>query len=336
MKAMGFKKTALVEESPLEELELPEPIPKEREILVKISACGICLTDRHQIEGELIQKYSPTIPGHQIVGRVIKKGEGVTKFKEGDRVGIIWIYSSCGECHFCLRGDENLCYRAKWTGWDVPGGYSQYLVVSEEFAYSVPERFSDSQAAPLLCAGVIGYRSLRFSGIQPGQNLGLYGFGASAHLVLQVAKYWDCKVYAFDRKKEAQKLAENLGADWTGFIQDQPPIKLDAAITFAPVEDVVLWALQAVERGGKVITNAIHMQERKEKEFNYQTQYWYEKERKSVANVTRRDAQEFLPLAAEIPILPQFQEFSLKEANQALILHKQGKIRGAGVLKISD
>ncbi|MBI4284577.1 MAG: zinc-dependent alcohol dehydrogenase family protein [Chloroflexi bacterium] len=335
MKAMGFTSTAPVEESPLQLMEVPVPVPRPGHVLVKIAACGICLTDRHQIEGDLPQKYSPTIPGHQIIGRVAGIGEGASKFKVGDRVGIVWIYSACGTCAYCQRGNENLCDSARFTGWDVPGGYAEYVVVDQGFAYLIPDRFSDSQAAPLLCAGVIGYRSLRLSGVQPGQTIGLYGFGASAHIVLQVARYWGCRVYAFDRKESARKLAETLGADWTGSIEARPPRKLDAAITFAPSEDVVLWALEALDKGQRLVLNAIAMAARQEKPFSYPQQLWYEKEVKSVANVTRQDVLKFLPLAAEIPIMPEFREFPLQEANTALNLLKQGKIAGAAVLKVA-
>ncbi len=334
MKGLGFEKAASVEENPLVMLELRNLLPKSREILVKITVCGICLTDRHQIEGDLPQRYSPTIPGHQIVGRVVKKGKMASKFNVGERVGVSWIYSACGKCAFCLMGNENLCNQAKFTGWDVQGGYSQYIVVDQNFAYSIPTRFADSQAAPLLCAGVIGYRSLRLSNIRPGQSLGLFGFGASAHIVIQIAKYWNCKVYAFDRKEEAQKIAKSLGADWSGFIKEEPPEKLESAIVFAPSEDVILTALEALQKGGRLVINAISIEPRKEKEFNYQKQLWYEKEIKSVANVTRKDIQQFLHLATKIPILTRVHEFTLKDANHALIMHKQGKIRGTAILRI--
>lgn len=336
MKAMGFRKTAPVEESPLETVELPEPILTSREVKVKVHTCGVCLTDRHQVEGDLPQKYTPTIPGHQIVGKVVEKGRAVTRFREGDRVGISWLYSACGKCPFCLTGNENLCYQAKFTGWDTHGGYSEYIIVNQDFAYHLPKIFSDSQAAPLLCAGVIGYRSLRLSGAKPGQTLGLFGFGASAQIVTHVAKYLGCRVYVFTRGGEHRRIAESLGADWTGLPQDPAPSKLDSAITFAPAEDTVLCALEALERGGRLIINAISMQPRREKEFNYGKQLWWEKEVKSVANVTRRDAEDFLALAAKVTILPEVQEFDLKKANQALLLHKQGRVKGSAVLRVAD
>jgi len=322
-------------EEPLEMEELPDPIPGPEQILVKVSACGVCHTELDEIEGRL----RPTLPiilGHEIVGRVEKLGSGVTKFKKGDRVGIAWIYSSCGKCKFCLKGNENLCGQFKATGCDANGGYAQYTVVSEYFAYPISDRFSDSQAAPLLCAGVIGYRALRLTGIKPGQTLGLYGFGASAHIAIQVAKHWNCKVFVFTRKEqeEHRNLAKKLGADWTGATGDTPPEKLDCAIDFTPVGEPVREALRNLEKGGRVVINAIR-KINPIPELNYAKYVWHEKEVKSVANVTRKDAQEFLPLAAEIPIIPKVQEFKLEEANEALKLLKQGKIQGAGVLKIT-
>ncbi|GAI38694.1 unnamed protein product, partial [marine sediment metagenome] len=263
--------------------------------------------------------------GHEIVGSVEALGSGVTKFKAGDRVGVAWIYSSCGKCDFCLRGDENLCDQFQATGLDANGGYAQYTVVSEDFAYPIPERFSDSQAAPLLCAGVIGYRALRLSGIKPGKILGLYGFGASAHIAIQVAKHWNCKVFVFTREgqKDHQNLAKELGADWVGATRDTPPEKLDCAIDFTPVGEPVKEALGILHKGGRVVINAIR-KINPIPELDYAKYMWYEKEIKSVANVARRDAEEFLPLAAQIEIIPTVTEFELDQANQALVLLKQG------------
>ncbi|MCK4387428.1 MAG: alcohol dehydrogenase catalytic domain-containing protein, partial [Dehalococcoidia bacterium] len=253
-------------------------------------------------------------------------------------VGIAWINWACGQCSFCLEGEENLCDKAKWTGKDVDGGYAQYTVVSEDFAYPIPERFTDLQAAPLLCAGVIGYRALRLTGMEDGKVLGLYGFGASAHIVIQIAKYKypNGKVFVFTRpsQEEHQNLAKKLGADWVGTTGDTPPEKLNWAIDFTPVGVPVREALRNLEKGGRVVINAIR-KITPIPELDYAEHLWYEKEVKSVANVTRKDAQEFLPLAAEIPIVPEVREFSLEEANEALILLKAGKIRGAGVLAIA-
>jgi len=278
------------------------------------------------------------ILGHEIVGRVENLGPAVTKFKQGDRVGIAWINWACGQCSFCLKGEENLCDKAKWTGKDVNGGYAHYTVLSEDFAYPIPERFTDLQAAPLLCAGVIGYRALRLTGMEDGKVLGLYGFGASAHIVIQIAKYKypNGKVFVFTRpnQEEHQNLAKKLGADWVGTTGDTPPEKLNWAIDFTPVGVPVREALRNLEKGGRVVINAIR-KITPIPELDYAEHLWHEKEVKSVANVTRKDAQEFLPLAAEIPIVPEVREFKLEEANEALILLKEGKIRGAGVLGIS-
>ena len=339
MKAMVIKKISLVEEKPLELVDLPAPVPGTGQIRVKVSACGVCHTELDEIEGRVSPSKFPMILGHEIVGKVEASGPGVTKFKKGDRVGIAWINWACGHCSFCLKGEENLCDKAKWTGKDVDGGYAQYTVVSEDFAYPVPERFTDLQAAPLLCAGVIGYRALKLSGMEDGKVLGLYGFGASAHIVIQIAKYKypNGKVFAFTRpnQKEHQNLAQNLGADWVGATGDTPPEKLNCAIDFTPVGVPVREALRNLEKGGRVVINAIR-KITPIPELDYAEHLWYEKEIKSVANVTRRDAQEFLPLAAEIPIVPEVREFKLEEANEALILVKEGKIRGAGVLRMPE
>jgi propanol-preferring alcohol dehydrogenase len=339
MKAMVLKKISLVEEKPLELVDLPKPVPESKQILVKVSACGVCHTELDEIEGRVPPSRFPMVLGHEIVGKVEDLGPGVTKFKEGDRVGIAWINWACGECSFCRKGEENLCDKAKWTGKDVNGGYAQYTVVSEDFAYPIPERFTDLQAAPLLCAGVIGYRALRLSGMEDGKVLGLYGFGASAHIVIQVAKYKypNSKVFVFSRpeQKEHQNLARKLGANWMGATGDTPPEKLDCAIDFTPVGVPVREALRNLEKGGRAVINAIR-KIMPIPELDYAEHLWYEKEVKSVANVTRRDAQEFLPLAAEIPIMPEVREFRLEEANEALILLKEGKIRGAGVLSIPE
>jgi propanol-preferring alcohol dehydrogenase len=320
---------------PLEMVEMPEPIPDSRQILIKVSTCGVCHTELDEIEGRLVPSKFPIVLGHEVVGTVEALGPDVTQFKAGDRVGVAWINSSCGKCKFCKRGDENLCDAFRATGLHAHGGYAQYTVVSEDFAYPIPERFSDSQAAPLLCAGVIGYRALRLSGIKRGQILGLFGFGASAHIAIQVARYWDCKVFVFTRKeqKDHQELAKKLGADWVGATGDTPPEKLDCAIDFTPVGEPVREALRIIDKGGRVVVNAIR-KINPIPELEYAKYVWYEKELKSVANVARRDALEFLPLAAEIGITPEVQTFDLGQANEALVLLKAGRMQGAGVLKI--
>lgn len=326
---LPLKKTAL------EMADLPDPVPGPRQILVKVSACGICHTELDEIEGRLIPPTFPVVLGHEIVGQVEMSGPEASKFVPGDRVGIAWIHSSCGKCRFCDKGDENLCDHFQATGLHANGGYAQHTVVSEDFAYPIPESFSDAQAAPLLCAGVIGYRALRLSRIEPGGILGLYGFGASAHIAIQVAKHWDCRVFVFTRKgqKDHQDLAKRLGADWVGATGDTPPEKLDSAIDFTPVGEPVKEALRVLRKGGRVAINAIRKIEPLPP-LEYADYVWHEKEIKSVANVSRRDAVEFLPLAAEIGIRPEIREFDLGEANQALVLLKQGKMQGAGVLKV--
>ena len=339
MKAMVLEKISPVKAKPLKLVDLPEPVPGQGQILVRVYACGVCHTELDEIEGRVAPSKFPMILGHEIVGRVEGLGPGASKFKKGDRVGIAWINWACGRCSFCLKDQENLCDTAKWTGKDTHGGYAQYTVVSEDFAYPIPERFTDVKAAPLLCAGVIGYRALRLSAMEDRKVLGLYGFGASAHIVIQIVKYKypNGKVFVFTRPKqeEHQNLARKLGADWVGATDDTPPEKLNCAIDFTPVGEPIREALRNLQKGGRVVVNAIR-KTTPVPELDYTEHIWYEKEVKSVANVTRRDAQEFLPLAAEIPIVPETQEFKLEEANEALILLKEGKIRGAGVLNITE
>ncbi len=332
MKAMVLSEISPVEKEPLKMQDLPDPVPRRKEILVKISACGICHTELDEIEGRLLPKL-PMVLGHEIVGRVERSGAGATRFNLRDRVGIAWIHSACGKCRFCKEGRENLCLEFRGTGCHAYGGYAQYTTVSEDFAYPIPERFSDAEATPLLCAGAIGYRDLILSGIKKGQTLGLFGFGASAHIVIQVAKHWGCEVFVFTRGEEHRSLARRLGASWTGGPEDEPPRKLHCAIDFTPVGETVLQALRVLEKGGRLVL-AVIRKRNPIPPLDYAQLLWDEKEIKSVANITRKDAQEFLPLAAEIPIIPEVQEFKLEEANRALLLLKQGKIQGAGVLKI--
>lgn len=325
-----------LKKNPLEPADVPEPHAGPGELLVKVAACGVCHTEIDEIEGRLVPPKFPVIPGHQIVGKVVARGPFATKFALGDRVGIAWIYSSCGKCKFCSRGDENLCDLFRATGLHADGGYAQYISVPADFAYPIPETFSDSQAAPLLCAGVIGYRALRLSSVRRGGILGLFGFGASAHIAIQVAKHWDCTVFVFTRKgqKAHQDLARRLGADWVGATGDAPPERLDSAIDFTPVGQAVKEAMKVLNKGGRVAVNAIRKID-PIPELDYTEDVWYEKELKSVANVARQDALEFLPLAAEIGITPEVREFDLAEANLALGLLKAGKMQGAGVLRIS-
>ena len=336
MKAMILDRQSPIEEKPLKPVDLPTPAPNDRQILVEISVCGACHTDLDEAEGRLKPTKSPIIPGHQIVGKIVDKGKAVTKHKIGDRVGITWLFSSCGECDFCRTGSENLCARAKWTGKDANGGYAEFAVIGEDFAYPIPERFSDSQAAPLLCAGVIGYRTLRLADIKDGQKIGLFGFGASAHIVIQIIKYKfpNSPVFVFTKTAKHAELAKNLGAVWTGFSGDKPPEKLNKIMDFTPVGECVRDALGVLERGGRLIINAIR-KETPVPPLDYAEYLWLEKEIKSVANVTRQDAEEFLPLAARIPIAPTIEEFPLGQANEVLCSIKNSKLRAAAVLKIN-
>jgi len=335
MKAMLLKKITSIKERPLELTDLPDPSPGPKEVLIKVKACGVCHTELDEIEGRLTPPNLPIILGHEIVGGVEGLGTGAKKFKPGDRVGIAWINWTCGRCSFCKKGQENLCYGAKWTGKDANGGYAEYCVIHEDFAYPIPDTFSNAEAAPLLCAGVIGYRALRLTNMEDGYTLGLYGFGASAHIVIQVAKfiYPNCKVFVFTRPGQLkhQELAKILGADWVGATEDIPPKMLNYAIDFTPIGTPVKEALKNLEKGGRVVINAIR-KETPIPELDYAAYLWHEKEVKSVANVTRKDAQEFLPLAAKIPIKPKVKTFDLKEANEALMLLKEGKIQGAAIL----
>jgi len=331
---MVLNRISPVEKEPLKMINLPSPVPGRTEILVKVSACGVCHTELDEIEGR-IQSRLPIVLGHEIVGRVEQTGPEAKKFNLGDRVGVAWIHSACGKCHFCKEGNENLCLEFQGTGCHANGGYAQYTVVSEDFAYPIPERFSDAEAAPLLCAGAIGYRDLKLSKIKKNQILGLFGFGASAHIVIQVARHWGCEVFVFTRGEEHRQLAKRLGASWAGGPEEEPPKKLNCAIDFTPVGETVPIALRVLEKGGRLVL-AVIRKRNSIPPLDYARLLWDEKEIKSVANITRKDAQEFLPLASQIPIIPEVQEFKLEEANKVLILLKQGKIQGAGVLRMSD
>jgi propanol-preferring alcohol dehydrogenase len=337
MKAMVLKRACPIEEKPLEAADLPTPEPEDNQILVKVSVCGACHTDLDEAEGRLKPGKLPIIPGHQIVGTVTDTGKRVTKFKTGDRVGITWLYCSCGRCNHCRMDKENLCGQAKWTGKDADGGYAEYVVIGEDFAYSIPERFSDSQAAPLLCAGVIGYRTLKLADITDGQNIGLFGFGACAHIVIQIIKHKfpGSPVFVFTKTAEHAKLAESLGAVWMGRSGDRPPKKLDKIMDFTPVGECVRDALAVLDKGGRLVINAIR-KETPVPALDYAEYLWLEREIKSVANVTRADAEEFLPLAAQIPIVPTIEEFPLAEANEVLIKIKHSRLRAAAVLRVCE
>jgi propanol-preferring alcohol dehydrogenase len=342
MKAMVLEELCQLEENetPLVEAELPDPVPQEDQILVKVSTCGVCHTELDEIEGRTPPPRLPIVLGHQVVGEVAEVGGQATSFKIGERVGVAWIYSACGRCKFCQAGNDNLCDDFKATGRDANGGYAAYMVVPQESAFRIPDLFSDVEAAPLLCAGAIGYRSLKLTGLRDGQNLGLTGFGASAHLVLKMAGHLfpNTKVFVFARNAEERAFSHQLGAVWAGDTEQESPEKLDAIIDTTPVWKPVVEALKNLEPGGRLVINAIRKEE-VDKEYllrlDYPTQLWMEKEIKSVANVARSDVQEFLNLAAQIPIKAEAEVYPLEEANRALVELRTRRIRGAKVLKIA-
>lgn len=326
---------------PLKLLDVPTPKPGEKEILIKLAACGVCHTELDQIEGRIVPPKLPVIPGHQPVGTIVECGKKASKFKLGDHVGAAWIFSSCGRCKFCVQGLENLCEEFKATGCHANGGYAEYMVISEDYAYKIPDRLKDmSKAAPLMCSGVIGYRSLKLSGMRDGKTLGLYGFGSAHHLVIQLANFMfpNSKKYVVSRNPKERELAIKLGADWAGNIEDRTPEKLDCAIDTTPVWKPLIFALENLEKGGRLVVNLIR-KENIDKEMllklDYVNHLWMEKEIKTVANVTRRDAEEFLAIAGQIKIEPEVQIYSLEEANRALIELKSGKSLGSKVLKVS-
>lgn len=325
--------------TPLQIVDMPAPDVRPGEILVRISACGVCHTELDEIEGRTPPSQFPCIPGHQIIGDVVDCGPGAGKFKAGDRVGIGWINYACGTCEYCRSGRENLCRDFRATGRDAPGGYAELTTITENFAFAIPERFTDTEAAPLLCAGAIGYRSLSLSGAADGQSIGLTGFGASAHLVLKMIKhvYPQSSVFVFARDDKERIFARDLGAVWAGDIADECPQKLSAIIDTTPAWKPVVEALKNLAPGGRLVINAIRKEDGDRdylSHLNYARHLWLEKEIKSVTNVTRRDIEEFLILAATIPLIPEVEEYDLAQANQALVELKEGKIRGAKVLKI--
>jgi propanol-preferring alcohol dehydrogenase len=336
------------ERNPLELRQVPIPVPGEGQILIRVLTCGVCHTEIDEIEGRTPPPRFPVIPGHQVVGRVERTGSEIIgfgtdlergKFRPGDRVGVGWIYSACGKCKFCLSGQENLCPDFKATGRDADGGYAEYMAAEEGFVFPLPDIFSDAEAAPLLCAGAIGYRSLRLANIQDGQKLGLTGFGASGHLVLMMVKHRfpGTKVYVFARAEQERKFALEMGAVWAGDTGEYSPVKLDSIIDTTPVWKPVVEALKNLDRGGRLVVNAIRKEDF-DKDYllklDYPAHLWMEKEIKTVANVARSDVADFLKLAAEIPIRPEIQEYPLADANTAIIEIKERKIRGAKVLRI--
>jgi alcohol dehydrogenase, propanol-preferring len=329
MRAMVLEKAAAAEENPLRAREVPVPQPGAGEVRIRVRACGVCHTDLHTVEGDLPLPKLPVVPGHQVVGVVEAAGAGVRELREGDRVGIAWLNWACGECAYCRRGLENLCPRARFTGYHADGGYAEALSVPEAFAYRLPANFSDLEAAPLLCAGIIGYRSLRLSGAARGDRLGLYGFGASAHIVIQLARHLGMEVSVFTRSEGHRRLARELGAAWVGGASDQPPEPLDAAIIFAPAGSLVHDALRSTRPGGTVALAGISMSPVPATPYEL---LYHERTLRSVANSTRSDARELLSLAAEIPVRTRVQTFRLEEANRALQSLKHSRIDGAGVL----
>ncbi|MBM4288186.1 MAG: zinc-dependent alcohol dehydrogenase family protein [Deltaproteobacteria bacterium] len=332
MQAMVLEFPAPITSNPLQLTELPPRLPGPGELVVKVNFCGVCHTDLHIVEGELPLARLPLIPGHQVVGEVVDLGPRTRRFKVGDRVGLAWLSWACGQCRYCLAGLENLCEKAQFTGFHRDGGYAQVTVAPEDFAYRLPDNFPDLSAAPLLCAGIIGYRALKLSRIQPGGRLGLYGFGGSAHIAIQIARHWNCQVYVFTRSPGHQELARTLGAAWVGRAQNTAPELLDSAVIFAPAGNLVPEALRALAKGGTLALAGIYMSQIPA--LDYEKHLYYEKTVCSVTASTRQDGEELLHLAAAIPIRTQTQQFPLAEANQALQLLKAGKINGAAVLAL--
>lgn len=330
MRAMVVSKGGDVNRNPLELQELPSPEPGSGFVRVKVRVCGCCRTDLHIVEEDLPAAKRPLVPGHEVVGIVDRVGPGVQTIKEGDRVGMAWLQRTCGRCELCTTGRENLCSQATFTGYHEDGGYAEYAVVPEAFAYPIPALFTDEEAAPLLCAGIIGYRALRLSGVRPGQKLGLYGFGASAHLTIQVARQWGCSVYVCSLREAHRKLARELGAAWVGGAAEVPPDKLHGAIVFAPAGEIVPAALRALDRGGTVAIAGIHMTDIPP--INYDRDLFGERTIRSVTANTKQDGLDLLREAAAIPIRPHTQRFRLDEANRALQQLKAGTIQGAAVL----
>jgi len=332
MKAMAINTPAPIETNPLSAIEVPAPEPGAGEILIRVITCGVCRTDLHVAEGDLPPRRPRVIPGHEVVGTVERCGDGCKRFKIGDRVGIAWLRETCGACVYCRRGRENLCPNARFTGYDHDGGYAEAAVVREEFAYSIPASLGDEEAAPLLCAGIIGYRAIKRAEVQPGSTVGLYGFGGSAHIAIQVLRHWGCRVLVMSRGGKHRELAESLGADWIGEARERPPKLLDAAILFAPAGDLVLPALEALDRGGILAIAGIYLSPIPE--LDYERHLFYEKELRSVTANTRLDGEEFMKIAGEIPIRTHTAAFGLSEANVALNMLKHDQLKGAAVLRI--
>ncbi len=334
MKAMVLRQAADAGKRPLVLEELPVPEPGPDQVLVRVRVCGVCRTDLHIVEGDLPPAKRPVVPGHEVVGLVDRVGSRVRTVKEGDRVGIAWLQHTCGCCEFCLDRRENLCLEARFTGYHTDGGYAEYAVAPEAFAYPIPGAFTDEEVAPLLCAGIIGYRALRLSGVKPGQRLGLYGFGASAHIAIQVARHWGCEVFVCSLREEHRALARELGAVWVGGAAEAPPEKLHGAILFAPAGELVPPALRALRRGGTLAIAGIHLSPIPA--IDYDHDLFGERTIRSVTANTKQDGVDLLLEAAAIPIRPRIQRFRLEDANAALQALKAGTIKGAGVLKVAS
>lgn len=334
MKAMTVLHPRPVSDRPLALVELPTPEPGQQEVLIRVEVCGVCRTDLHVAEGDLPPHKSPIIPGHEAVGVIAKCGSGTHLLKEGDRVGVAWLHASCGTCAYCRRGAENLCLAPRFTGYDVDGGYAEYLLAPEAFVYPLPAGVMASTVAPLLCAGIIGYRALRQSGIRPGERLGLYGFGASAHIVIQIARHWGCDVYVATRGDKHRALARSMGAIWVGEATAHPPEKLHSAIIFAPAGELVPTALTALDRGGTLALAGIYMTATPS--LDYTTHLFYERTIRSVTANTRQDGRELLELAKTIPLRTHIEEFPLTQANEALWKLKHDQVQGAAVLRVAE
>lgn len=330
MRAAVLRHTAPIEEHPLQLEDLPIPVPGPGEVQLKVEACGICRTDLHITSGELKPLLAAVTPGHQIVGRVEKLGEGVTDRKLQERVGVSWLGGTDGTCLLCSKGMENICDHPTFTGYSVNGGYAEYAIARADFCIPLPEEVSATELAPLLCAGIIGFRSLRVAEVEPGDRVGLFGFGASAHLTIDVLKHWGCEVYVATRGASHQQLARDLGAIWVGEATERPPVPLDRAITFAPSGDVVIAALASLRKGGIVAINAIHLD--RMPQFDYDTLLWGERQLRSVANMTRKDARDFIQLAVKIGIRPRTTVFPVDKVNDALASVYKETIDGAAVV----
>ena len=346
MRAMVLDQARPVDENPLRLVELPMPEPGPGQVRLRVHVCGICHTDLHTVEGELdipgglsgMPRLRPVVPGHQVIGTVDRVGSGATRYRPGDRVGVPWLYASCGTCRYCRRGQENLCESARFTGYHAHGGYAEYMVVDEAFAYPIPPAFDDAEAAPLLCAGIIGYRALRLAQVGPAGRadaspvLGLYGFGAAAHICIQIARHWGWEVLVFTRSQHHRDLARTLGAAWVGGAEDTPPTLLDSAIIFAPAGWLVPQALRVLDKGGTLALGGIHMSDIPSMPYAL---LYHERTVRSVANSTRQDAEELLRVAAEIPIQTTVQTFALEAANRALQMLKRSELAASGVLEVT-